>query len=59
MAAADPQLRIEMLEAALRTASRELHWANLTIQKRTPRLSCSRSGCVSSASAFSGRRAKR
>jgi transposase len=34
MAAADPQLRIEMLEAALRTASRELHWANLTIQKK-------------------------
>lgn len=34
MAAADPQVRIEMLEAALRTASRELHWANLTIQKK-------------------------
>jgi transposase len=34
MAAADSQLRIEMLEAALRTASRELHWANLTIQKK-------------------------
>jgi transposase len=34
MAAADPQVRIEMLEAALRTASRELHWANLTIRKK-------------------------
>jgi len=34
MAAADPQVRIETLEAALRTASRELHWANLTIQKK-------------------------
>jgi transposase len=34
MAAADAQVRIEMLEAALRTASRELHWANLTIQKK-------------------------
>ena len=34
MAAADPQVRIEILEAALRTASRELHWANLTIQKK-------------------------
>jgi transposase len=34
MAAADPQVHIEMLEAALRTASRELHWANLTIQKK-------------------------
>ena len=34
MAAADPQVRIAMLEAALRTASRELHWANLTIQKK-------------------------
>jgi hypothetical protein len=34
MAAADPQWRIEILEAALRTASRELHWANLTIQKK-------------------------
>ena len=29
MAAADPQWRIEILEAALRTASRELYWANL------------------------------
>ena len=34
MAAADPRVHIEMLEAALRTASRELHWANLTIQKK-------------------------
>ena len=34
MAAADPQVRIEMLEAALRSASRELHWAQLTIQKK-------------------------
>ncbi len=34
MAAADPQVRIEMLEAALRTASRELHGAHLTIQKK-------------------------
>jgi transposase len=34
MAAADPQVRIATLEAALRTASRELHWANLTIQKK-------------------------
>ena len=34
MAAADPELRIERLEAALRMASRELHWANLTIQKK-------------------------
>jgi transposase len=34
MAAADPQQRIATLEAALRTASRELHWANLTIQKK-------------------------
>jgi transposase len=34
MAAADSQVRIEILEAALRTASRELHWANLTIQKK-------------------------
>jgi hypothetical protein len=33
MAAADPQVHIEMLEAALRTASRELHWANLTDSK--------------------------
>jgi hypothetical protein len=30
---ADPQVRIATLEAALRTASRELHWANVTIQK--------------------------
>ena len=34
MAAADPELRIERLEAALRMASRELQWANLTIQKK-------------------------
>src|ERR1700722_9080673 len=34
MASADPQVRITTLEAALRTASRELHWANLTIQKK-------------------------
>ena len=34
MAAADPQVRIETLEAALRAASRELHWAHLTIQKK-------------------------
>jgi transposase len=34
MAASDPQVRIATLEAALRTASRELHWANLTIQKK-------------------------
>jgi transposase len=34
MAAADPQVRISTLEAALRAASRELHWANLTIQKK-------------------------
>jgi transposase len=34
MAVADPHVRIEMLEAALRTASCELHWANLTIQKK-------------------------
>src|SRR5580700_7997813 len=34
MAAADPQVRIATLEAALRVASRELHWANLTIQKK-------------------------
>lgn len=34
MAVADPQVRIETLEAALRAASRELHWANLTIQKK-------------------------
>src|SRR5215467_2216955 len=34
MAAADPHVRIATLEAALRTASRELHWANLTIQKK-------------------------
>jgi transposase len=34
MAAADPQARIATLEAALRAASRELHWANLTIQKK-------------------------
>ncbi len=34
MAAADPQVRIATLEAALRSASRELHWANLTIQKK-------------------------
>jgi hypothetical protein len=34
MAAADPQMRIATLEAALRAAHRELHWANLTIQKK-------------------------
>jgi transposase len=34
MAAADTQVRIATLEAALRAASRELHWANLTIQKK-------------------------
>jgi len=34
MAAADPQVRIATLEAALRSASHELHWANLTIQKK-------------------------
>jgi len=34
MAAADPQVRIETVEVALRTASRELHWANLTIRKK-------------------------
>ena len=34
MAAADPQVRIATLEAALRSTSRELHWANLTIQKK-------------------------
>ena len=33
MAAADPQVRIETLETALR-ASRELQWAKLTIQKK-------------------------
>jgi hypothetical protein len=34
IAAADSQMRIATLEAALRVASRELHWAHLTIQKR-------------------------
>jgi transposase len=34
MAAADPQVRITTLEAALRTANCELHWAQLTIQKK-------------------------
>ena len=34
MAAADSELRIERLEAALRMASRELQWATLTIQKK-------------------------
>jgi len=34
MAAADPQMRIATLETALRVAHRELHWANLTIQKK-------------------------
>lgn len=34
MAASDPQVRIATLEAALRTASQELHWAHLTIQKK-------------------------
>jgi len=34
MAAFNPQARIAMLESALQSASRELHWANLTIQKR-------------------------
>ncbi len=34
MAAADPQMRIATLEAALRIASRELHWAQFTIQKK-------------------------
>src|ERR1700761_916504 len=34
MGAADPELRIERLESALRMASRELQWANLTIQKK-------------------------
>lgn len=33
-AAADPQTRIATLEAALRAANRELHWANLTIRKK-------------------------
>jgi transposase len=34
MAAADTQARIATLEAALRAGGRELHWANLTIQKK-------------------------
>ena len=34
MAAADPQVRIATLEGALRSASRELQWTNLTIQKK-------------------------
>jgi hypothetical protein len=34
MASADPQVRIATLEVALRSASRELQWANLTIQKK-------------------------
>jgi hypothetical protein len=34
MAASDPQARIATLEMALRTSSRELHWAQLTIQKK-------------------------
>src|ERR1700685_3408031 len=34
MAAADSQARIATLVAALRTASRELHWAQFTIQKK-------------------------
>ena len=34
MAAGDPQGRIATLEMALRTSSRELHWAQLTIQKK-------------------------
>jgi transposase len=34
MAVRDPEVRIERLEAALRMASRELQWANLTIQKK-------------------------
>src|ERR1700689_4498251 len=34
MAAADPQARIATLEAALPTASRELHWAQFTSQKK-------------------------
>src|SRR5882724_1125946 len=34
MAAADPQARIATLEIALRASGRELHWAQLTIQKK-------------------------
>ena len=34
MAAVDPQVRIATLETALRASSRELHWAQLTIQKK-------------------------
>jgi len=34
MAAADPQVRIATLEMALRASGRELHWAQLTIQKK-------------------------
>jgi hypothetical protein len=34
MATADPQVRIATLETALQATSRELHWANLTIQKK-------------------------
>jgi transposase len=34
MAAADPQGRIATLEMALRASGRELHWAQLTIQKK-------------------------
>lgn len=44
MAAADPQARIATLEVALRTASRELHWAHLKIQVLEERLRRQRIG---------------
>jgi hypothetical protein len=59
MAASDPQVRIATLEAALRAASRELHWANLTIQKKDAEIQLLQERLRKQASAFSGRRAKR
>jgi hypothetical protein len=51
---ADPQVRIAMLEAALRTASRELHWANLTIQKKDAEIQFARRAAAQAAHRVSG-----
>jgi hypothetical protein len=59
MADVDSQARIRTLEAALRNASRELHWAQWTIQKKDAVIRLLEERLRTQRKGFLGRRVKR